>query len=270
MNYRHFYHAGSFADVVKHIALIALLEKLAQKETPFCFLDTHAGIGLYDLHAEAAQKKCEYKNGVVKLLLAEKNGMPTVVQNYLAIVKKYNARDFRYYPGSPIFARELLRDHDQMILCELHREDVVTLKNNMGKDKQVAIHHLDGYLGLKAFLPPKLKRGMVLIDPPFEKKDEFESIVASVSKILSHWKNAPIMIWYPIKNRKYVQQFYGVVTLLAKSRVIVECTLRSAESENQLSSCGLLLVNPPWKLKETLQNAFGYLQNPLECDFKLK
>ena len=168
MNYRHKYHAGSFSDVIKHLVLTIIVQALQRKETPFCFLDTHAGIGLYELDSEEAQKKQEYQNGIAKLLLSDEKNFPEEIQQYLFIIKKYNTKDeLHFYPGSPFIAESLSREQDQIILCELHKEDINTLKENMPRAKNIAIHHTDGYLGMKAFLPPKQKRGLVLIDPPF-------------------------------------------------------------------------------------------------------
>src|SRR3990167_11107619 len=161
MNYRHLYHAGNFADALKHSILVILLQALQRKETPFCFLDTHAGIGLYELQSEQTQKKQEYENGIAKLFSFEKNSLPQPLQDYLSIVKKYNAgNDLQFYPGSPFIAESLLREQDHLILCELHKEDYHTLKDNFSGAKNVAAHHTDGYLGMKAFLPPKQKRGL--------------------------------------------------------------------------------------------------------------
>src|SRR3990167_11421755 len=158
MNYRHTYHAGNFADVVKHLLLTTVIQAVSRKPTPFCFLETHAGVGLYALNEARAQKNKEYENGIGKLFF-DQSSVPAFAQPYLDVVRQYNAPNkLAYYPGSPLIALSLLREHDKMICCELHPEDYVALKENFRHQSQVAVHHLDGYLGLKAFLPPKLKR----------------------------------------------------------------------------------------------------------------
>jgi len=164
MNYRHLYHAGNFADVIKHIVLIALLKSLQRKATPFCFLDTHAGIGIYPLQSVETQKKQEYQNGIEKLWLSDKNKQPELIQNYIDIVSELNLGNLTYYPGSPFIAKKCIRHDDQIILCELHPTDAQTLKDNLVTDQHISIHHMDGYSGIKAFIPFKQQRGLVLID----------------------------------------------------------------------------------------------------------
>ena len=152
MNYRHAYHAGSFSDVFKHLVLTALIQSLQRKETPFCYLDTHAGSGLYDLSSSIAQKTKEYEMGIEKL--KNKKEAPLLIQDFLKIVDTLNSKGTHYYPGSPYLAKQLLRPEDRMVLCELHSDDVLNLKKLFRNDAQISIHHQDGYLGLKAFLPP--------------------------------------------------------------------------------------------------------------------
>lgn len=270
MNYRHLYHAGNFADVVKHVTLIILLEKLSEKTAPFCFLDTHAGIGLYDLQSDQAKKSQEYSNGISKIMCAEKNAMPLSVKKYVAIVEKYNAdHSVAYYPGSPFIAEECLRAQDQMILCELHSEDYLVLKNNFNSSKQTAVHHMDGYLSMKAFLPPKLKRGLVLIDPPFEASNEFAKIQEAVRISLQHWRAGRFLIWYPIKDENKVKPFYRAMRALSASIGRVEFQLNDVSDEDRLHAFGLMLVNPPWLVKETLENTLPYLAEKLGGVFKI-
>jgi 23S rRNA (adenine2030-N6)-methyltransferase len=181
MNYLHSYHAGNFCDVVKHICLVGLLESMMRKPTPFCYMDTHAGIGSYDLFSEFSSKTKEYESGIEKIIHHDKP--PTLVRKYLECVHHINSRltntkisSLRYYPGSPMLARELLRPNDRMVACELHPNEYQSLKQNFHGDHQTAIHHMDGFNGLKAFLPPPEHRGLVLIDPPYEDPDEFSRI----------------------------------------------------------------------------------------------
>lgn len=261
MNYRHLYHAGSFADVVKHVVLIIVLQKFQEKPAGFQYLDTHAGIGLYPLQSVEAQKKQEYQNGVAKLLLKNDARAPACIQTYLSIVKQYNSGDaLDFYPGSPLIARAMMREQDQMILCELHDNDFLALKKI-----ESSCHHMDGYNALKAFLPPKLKRGVVLIDPPFEKKDEFETIVASIKKALMHWKSGCFIIWYPIKDKKQIQLFHKNLCALAPT-YLIEFQLNAHDVQSTaLRSIGIAILNPPWKIEADFAVALPYLARILNA-----
>ena len=176
MNYRHSFHAGNFADVFKHAILIALLESLKAKQTPFCYFETHAGSGRYDLRSEEARKTREYESGVMRLLGATR--LPAALHIYLNLVRALNpaggAKDLAAYPGSPLIAASLMREQDRAILCEMQSDEAKTLKSLFAGDARISVHHRDGYAALAALVPPKEKRGVVLIDPPFEaQEDEF-------------------------------------------------------------------------------------------------
>lgn len=275
MNYRHAYHAGNFADVIKHIILIIVLSALKRKETPFCFLDTHAGIGLYDLQSIAAQKKQEYHQGILPLLSVGSADLPESIQHYIdAVLSLQPFRDdaaLSFYPGSPWIAQTVLRPQDQMILCELHADDYRTLKQNMTEFDRVAVHHMDGYSGMKAFLPPKLKRGLVMIDPPFEVNNEFDLIVNSITYALKHWRSGHFMIWYPIKDKKVVHSFYERIRSLNVESFAVHFSLLSAakvtkgSEDNKLSSCGILLIQPPFQVKEQIQSVLPLISSALQA-----
>lgn len=268
MNYRHSYHAGSFADIVKHTVLIALLNALKQKDTPFCYLDTHAGAGLYELQSTQAKKTAEYINGVEKLFAATEKNIPDVIKQLVAIIKQYNSKNSLHcYPGSPLIAASLLRQQDQLILSELHPEDYQSLRRNLryaNTPASIATHHLDAYSGMKAFLPPKLKRGLVMIDPPFEKTDEFDQIISALTTALKHWRAGHYMIWYPIKNPTQVDCFYRDIKKLNVAYFKMQFRLKQKSEENKLTACGILLINPPWKLPELLEQVLlPYLEKVL-------
>lgn len=217
MNYNHDYHAGNFADVLKHTVLIALFSNLKNKDKPFCFLESHAGAGIYSLQSTSSQKTMEYMNGVEKIFLANILKHPLLLK-YKEDVKKYNATDvLENYPGSPFFAENNSREMDRLVLCELHPAVYDNLKGNFKSLKRAGVHLLDGYKGIRAFLPPKENRGLVLIDPPFEVVDEFKQIVAAVKYLGHHFRQGQVMIWYPIKSRFEVNKFYQQVAKVSEN-----------------------------------------------------
>jgi 23S rRNA (adenine2030-N6)-methyltransferase len=284
MNYRHIYHAGNFADVFKHVLLIALIQSLREKNTPFLYLDTHAGVGEYDFQETNAQKTQEYRNGVDKLaspLYTKKIASSRLLQDYLNIINAWNEKrdsknirpsdvktlkpmGIRYYPGSPMLAKTLLRPFDRMILTELHPEDKSQLKQHFARDKQVGVHHLDGYQALKAFLPPKENRGLILIDPPFEKTDEYQQIVQHLVQARMRWPTGIYAIWYPIKDAKAVKTFYKD---LAKSgiREILCCEMQVSNIEEGagLQACGMIIVSPPWQWQKKIGPVLAHLSHIL-------
>lgn len=249
-----------------------LLERLLQKSTPFCFLDTHAGAGRYRLNSVESQKKCEYEKGILKLFEADEHHAPEAIKRYLALIRDCNSSDqLLYYPGSPAIASHFMRSDDQMILCELHPDEKKVLTENIrDRRKKIAIHHLDGYLGMKAFLPPKEARGLVLIDPPFEVTDEFSRILSALKLALTHWRSGQYMIWYPIKNDLMVKKFEESLKKIASSCLFIHLALDESIEPGKLKSCGLALINPPWKLDEMLTQAvIPYLANVLSASITL-
>lgn len=266
MNYRHIYHAGNFCDVFKHVLLISLVKYLLRKDKPFCYLDTHAGIGRYDLQHKNAQKTQEFKEGIFKLLQSNTTQLPKLISEYLHMVKMGNneqdGENLRYYPGSPALVRKLLRPNDRMVLTELHPDDVLLLRQIFLHDKQVAVHHLDGYQALKAFLPPKESRGLVLIDPPFEKTDEFSQITKQLQLAITRWRTGIYAAWYPIKDIKEVNRFYGSLKNSGIREILCcEIHLPSLDSNTTLNACGMVVIHPPWQWKEEIK-----LVLPVLCD----
>ncbi len=262
MNYRHIYHAGNFADVVKHATLALLIERLKAKDTPFCVLDTHAGIGRYDLSAPEAQKTGEFRAGVLRLLEAERRRLPAELDPYLSVVRGLNKGKpgLRWYPGSPRLALDLMRPQDRLVLFELHPDDARTLGALFAGDRRVSVTNADGYIALKAVLPPKERRGLVLIDPPFERKDEFERLARGLRHAHRRWATGQYALWYPIKARAPVQAFHDTLRASGIARILAaELLLRPATDPEQLNGCGLILVNPPWRMDATLKALLGKL-----------
>ncbi len=254
MNYRHSYHAGNFADVFKHTLLSLLLQTLHTKEKPFCYLDTHAGAGLYDLHATHAQKTGEYRQGIGHFW--ETQDVPQEMAGYLTAVHDVNEDGaLRYYPGSPQIARHFLRPQDRMVLMELHPEEAHALKQEFRGDAQVHVHEMDGFLGLKGFLPPPERRGLVLIDPPFERADDFERLVEGLKTAHQRWSTGMYALWYPLKDRQAVQRFHQqLVASGLRKLLLAEIQLHAEPLPGQLFGCGMIILNPPWRLDGTLQN----------------
>jgi 23S rRNA (adenine2030-N6)-methyltransferase len=268
VNYRHAYHAGNFADVVKHAVLALMVDRLKTKDTPFCVLDTHAGIGRYDLRAVPAQKTGEYKAGIGRLLDVPPRELPNDLKPYLGAVRALNgAGGLRWYPGSPRLVRSLLRPQDQLILFELHPEDARALEALFARDRQVKVNQADGYIGLKAMLPPKERRGLVLIDPPFERRDEFETLMRGLHQAHRRWATGQYLVWYPIKDRAPVAAFHEALKTSGMARVLVaEFLLRPDDDAERLNGCGLVLINPPWKLDTTLAELLPALAHILGAE----
>lgn len=260
LSYRHIYHAGNFADVFKHVVLVQLLRALRRKDAPFCVLDTHAGIGRYDLNADEAQKNREFADGVLRLL--ECADHPEAVEDYLALVRAENegADTITHYPGSPCLIRALLRPQDRLVLTELHKTDHLQLKALFAGDPQVGVHLQDAYQGLKAFLPPKEKRGLVLIDPPYERKDEYERVADGLQLAYKRWPTGVYAIWYPVLSRSLVTRFHAHITATGIRRILcAELCIEDDTDRARFSGSGLLIVNPPWGLQEEIAAVLPWL-----------
>ncbi len=262
MNYRHLFHAGYFADVFKHVLLTALLKSLHAKDTPFCYLDTHAGAGRYDLSSEAAQKTGEYREGIRRLW--DINPLPEL-SDYLAAVRAVNADGtLRYYPGSPMIARFFLRPQDRMVLLELQPDECALLQSRFAGDRQVVVQRQNGYAGLKAYLPPKEKRGLVLIDPPYESDREYEQLVEGLKVAHNRWSSGIYALWYPIKTRAPVERFHrALVASRVRKILVAEFSPYPEDSAFRLNGCGMVVINPPWKLDDMLRTVLPWLLDVL-------
>ena len=259
MNYRHAYHAGNAVDVFKHIVLIALLQSMMRKDNAFCYLDTHAGEGQYDLFSQAAQKSQEFASGIAKIFAAD--NPPSLVQDYLACVQSLNTgKQLRFYPGSPLIAKTLLRTQDRLVLSDKHAEDYLSLKKKMANDKRILTHYQDGYTTLKASLPPKERRGLILIDPPYEQPDEWKAILTALHEALKRFETGVYAIWYPIKDRRTVESFYRkVAETIQRPHLITELTCYPDDTTQFLNGSGMIVINPPWKLDTQLEATLPWL-----------
>ncbi len=275
MNYRHHYHAGNYADVFKHVLLLQLIRAMQRKEKGFLYLDTHAGRGGYDLTLpsvlpDGREREPEHPAGIGRLWTA--GGLPAAVNDYLAVVRRFNERKggpadaLQFYPGSPWLARLLMRAQDRMALCELRAEDAEALDFEFAREKGVKVLALDGYTGLKAQLPPPEKRALVLIDPPFESKDEFADIERGVAEALRRLPGAVIAIWYPITERVRTEAFQDALKLLAVPALYAELAIAGDGSQLRMKGCGLLVLNPPWQIEQEFQTVLPALAECLRVD----
>lgn len=254
MNYRHGYHAGNFADVFKHLILVHLLQALRRKEKGFAYIETHAGAGRYDLRADEAGDTEEFRDGVARLW---GHGPPAGTEAYLAAVRAMNAgRRLRYYPGSPRIARFFLRPQDRMRLAERAPAVYARLQAEFAGDRHVLAHCGDGYTLLKAWLPPPERRGLVLIDPPYERNDEWARLHEGLRLALKRWAQGIYAVWYPLKAGTPVERFKAQLVQAGLRKILsTELTLWPADSPFRLNGCGMLIVNPPWRLDSELRSA---------------
>jgi 23S rRNA (adenine2030-N6)-methyltransferase len=241
MNYRHAYHAGNFADVLKHGVLAWVVRYLQQKEAPLALIDTHAGAGIYDLTGTAAGKTGEAKDGILRLGSA---GAPAALQPYLDIVREMNGEEIKSYPGSPALMLALSRTQDRVLACELHPEDSEALRRALGADPRLRVATGDGYERLQTLVPPKEKRGLVLIDPPFEQADEFEQLARAFIAAHRKWPTGVYVLWFPIKHPSELDRFQAEL-LSAGIKRLTLVTLDVARPEG-LSKTGLILCNAPF------------------------
>jgi len=266
MNYRHAYHAGNFADVVKHAVLTMVVSALKRKDKPFFALDTHAGIGSYNLEADEAQRTGEFRGGIARLL--EAATPPAALDPYLAAVRAANPDGgCTVYPGSPELVRGMMRPTDRLALVELHPEDVEVLRRRFAYDRRVGIHHMDGYVAVKGLLPPPERRGVVLIDPPFEVKDEHERLLTALRRIRRRWANAITLVWYPIKGMEPIERLYAALRAEGGVETLaVELMLRPPLDPFRLNGSGLIVINPPWGLERDLTDLLPWLTSVLAPD----
>ncbi|PWK75578.1 23S rRNA (adenine(2030)-N(6))-methyltransferase RlmJ [Aminobacter sp. AP02] len=270
MNYRHVYHAGNFADVIKHAVLARLVEYLKRKDKAFRVIDTHAGIGLYDLSSDEARKTGEWHDGIGRLMDAVlPSDAAELLAPYLDAVRSVNAGGggVEKYPGSPLIARHLLRKQDRLSAIELHPEDAKTLAGLFEGDFQTRVTELDGWLALGAHLPPKEKRGLVLVDPPFEIGGEFDRLVEGLKKAHRRWPGGIFALWYPVKDRKAVAAFRQALADAGILKIMdIEFYIRPPSSEPCLDGTGMVVVNPPYQLESELRTMLPALSGILAED----
>ena len=261
MNYRHAFHAGNFADVVKHATLALVIEHLKKKPAPFRVIDTHAGCGLYDLAGEAAQRTGEWQGGIGRLIGPGAAPLPETIagllQPYLQAIAACNGQaphQVRYYPGSPRIALALMRPEDRLIANELHPDDAALLTQAAGRDRRAKILALDGWQVLKATLPPRERRGVVLIDPPFEEPGEFQRLAQGLAAAVQRFATGTYIVWFPVKEQAAAEAFAGHLKNAGYGKVLwVEFAVRRPEPDLKLAATGLAILNPPFRLDDQLR-----------------
>jgi 23S rRNA (adenine2030-N6)-methyltransferase len=262
MNYRHAYHAGNFADVVKHLAEVAILEHLAKKDSPFAVIDSHAGRGRYDLASEEARKTGEAGTGIEKL-----RGLsgPPLLARYLGLVANTGPG---IYPGSPLIAARMLRAQDRLVAVEKHPEEAAMLKQVLLPWRKARVEEDDGYAWLLSLLPPPERRGLVLIDPPFEAADEFELLGRTLREALRRFANGIYLVWYPIKSDAAVNAFVGeVLTAGAAKALKIEIAIDAPDGK--LGRAGLLVLNPPFQFDRDMKSALAAVAPLLQAKTRI-
>ncbi|HAS3623021.1 TPA: 23S rRNA (adenine(2030)-N(6))-methyltransferase RlmJ [Vibrio cholerae] len=263
LSYRHSFHSGNHADVLKHIVQSLILNSLQQKEKPFVYHDTHSGVGRYDLTHEWSEKTGEYKQGIARIW--QQDNIPAELDSYLDAIRQLNQGEtLRYYPGSPRVARAHLREQDRMVLTELHPSDYPLLVQEFHRDRQVSIYKEDGFARLKASLPPQERRGLVLIDPPYELAKEYRDVVRAIAQSYKRWATGIYAIWYPVVNRCDIDDMLeGLQGLEIRKILQIELGVAPDTNERGMTASGMIVINPPWTLESQMQTILPFLKQAI-------
>ena len=266
LSYRHSYHAGNHADVLKHIVLTLCINALKEKEKPFLYLDTHSGAGRYLLKSEHSEKTGEYLSGIN--LLWQQPNIPELLNTYLSVIKRYNPfSELKYYPGSPLIAKQLLRQQDKLNLTELHPTDYPLLRQEFSKDKRAKVLCEDGFAQLKSKLPHQFRRGIILIDPSYEIKDDYQIIPKALFEAYKRFATGVYLIWYPVVSRTQTQKMIDSIIKLGIRRISqFELAIKPDNNQKGMTASGMLVINPPWKLHAQMQTILPWLKNTLDVE----
>ena len=266
LSYRHSYHAGNHADVLKHIVLTLCINALKEKEKPFLYLDTHSGAGRYLLKSEHSEKTGEYLSGIN--LLWQQPNIPELLNTYLSVIKRYNPfSELKYYPGSPLIAKQLLRQQDKLNLTELHPTDYPLLRQEFSKDKRAKVLREDGFAQLKSKLPHEFRRGIILIDPSYEIKNDYQIIPKALFEAYKRFATGVYLIWYPVVSRTQTQKMIDSIIKLGIRRISqFELAIKPDNNQKGMTASGILVINPPWKLHEQMQTILPWLKNTLDVE----
>jgi 23S rRNA (adenine2030-N6)-methyltransferase len=265
VNYRHGYHAGNFADVVKHLALVAVLLHLRKKEKGFAVLDSHAGRGLYDLSGQEACRTGEAQAGIARLQALD-GELPPPLAAYLRLVAEAGADR---YPGSPLIGARLLRPQDRLVAIEKHPEEFAALKDALAGHRNATAEHADGHARLLKLLPPRERRGLILMDPPFESPDEFETLAQTARAAWRKFETGIYLIWYPVKSQAAADAFIGeVLAVGVREAVVLDAGISAAEGK--LARAGLLVLNPPWGFEAEMDASARVLAPALDAEIHVR
>ena len=266
LSYRHAFHAGNFADVLKHSVLSLVLDYMTRKEKGFCYIDSHSGAGMYQLADEYAQKTGEYKDGIAKIINDE--NAPESLEPYLSLINSLNLNpsdgELNVYPGSPGIAKAFVRRQDSSHLFELHPTDIQHLEDFCQRWRKVFVKQSDGYQGVLGLVPPPSRRGVVLIDPPFELKEDYQKAVKTIIKAYAKFSTGTYILWYPVVKRDFINQMEKTFTNSeVKNLLQVEFCLENDTDEYGMTGTGLFIVNPPWQLSQQLEQILPYMKEKL-------
>lgn len=271
LSYRHSFHAGNHADVVKHLTEIAVLQYLKKKDKPFVYHDTHAAAGLYSLFGEHAQKTAEFSTGIGQLWQTQLQH--PLLQQYLALVQSVNpTTELAYYPGSPLIAKQLCRDSDHIQATELHPADYPLLAAQFANRRYSRIEKMDAWAGIRAMLPPLVKRGLVLIDPPYELKTEYQDVLKGVAQAMQRFPQATYAIWYPVIERDSIEAFLqSFVATGWRNQLRIELLVKPDSPGFGMTGSGMWLINPPYTLAAEMQAALSEIQHSFgeHCQIKI-
>lgn len=263
LSYRHSYHAGNHADVLKHTVQSLIISALKEKDKPFLYLDTHAGAGRYLLNSEQAERTGEYHEGIARIW--QQPDTPAELAPYLQAVRALNpSGQLKYYPGSPLIARHLLRQQDQLQLTELHPSDFPLLRSEFQKDVRALLTRADGYQQLKAKLPPTSRRGFILIDPPYELKSDYQAVVQGIDQGYKRFATGTYALWYPVVLRQQIKRMISDLQNTGIRRILqIELAVRPDSDQRGMTASGMIVVNPPWKLAEQMTTVLPWLHKKL-------
>ncbi|MEC5343298.1 23S rRNA (adenine(2030)-N(6))-methyltransferase RlmJ [Brenneria populi] len=263
LSYRHSFHAGNHADVVKHTVQSLIVTALKEKEKPFLYLDTHAGAGRYQLSGEHAERTGEYLDGIAKIW--QRDDLPAELEPYMQAVRAYNHNgQLRYYPGSPLIARQLLREQDKIHLTELHPSDFPLLRNEFQKDARARVLREDGYQQLKSQLPPLSRRGFILIDPPYELKTDYQAVVKGIQEGHKRFATGVFALWYPVVLRQQIKRLLKELEATGIRNILqIELAVLPDSDRHGMTASGMIVINPPWKLKAQMESVLPWLHGAL-------
>lgn len=259
LSYRHSFHAGNHADVLKHVVQSLIIESLKEKDKGFLYLDTHSGAGRYFLGSDHAQKTAEYLEGIN--LIWQRDDIPAELMPYLQAVKAYNhGEQLKYYPGSPLIAKTLLRSQDKLHLSELHPTDYPLLRHEFIKDQRATVVKGDGYQQIKSQLPPLSRRGFILMDPPYELKSDYQAVVAGIREGHKRFATGIYAIWYPVVLRQQIKRMIKELQETGIRRILqIELAVRPDSDRYGMTGSGMIVVNPPWKLEQQMAGVLPWL-----------